>query len=140
MAHRVFGDVDEISGRLLSCTGEYLVFPHHENEIAQSEAQPANSSCATGFTQHLKVEGDSSKSKGSFYVRDLSAAGFTPAGIRYFFERAVSRAINLLSTLRGAERAVRAARLSRELRRGLKPASQGVGLQSTRNWGRATTT
>jgi cysteinyl-tRNA synthetase len=64
-----------------------LVFPHHENEIAQSEG-------ATGkqfvrhwlHFEHLKVEGETmSKSKGNYYTfRDLAAKGFTPAGIRYF--------------------------------------------------------
>jgi cysteinyl-tRNA synthetase len=64
-----------------------LVFPHHENEIAQSEG-------ATGkqfvrhwlHFEHLKVEGETmSKSKGNYYTfRDLTAKGFTPAGIRYF--------------------------------------------------------
>src|SRR5882672_6688264 len=64
-----------------------LVFPHHENEIAQSEG-------ATGkqfvrhwlHFEHLKVEGETmSKSKGNYFTfRDLTAKGFTPAGIRYF--------------------------------------------------------
>jgi cysteinyl-tRNA synthetase len=64
-----------------------LVFPHHENEIAQSEG-------ATGkqfvrhwlHFEHLKVEGETmSKSKGNYYTfRDLTAKGFTPVGIRYF--------------------------------------------------------
>ena len=67
--------------------GVDLVFPHHENEIAQSEG-------ATGLQfvrhwlhfEHLKVEGETmSKSKGNYYTfRDLTAKGFTPAGIRYF--------------------------------------------------------
>ena len=64
-----------------------LVFPHHENEIAQSEG-------ATGkqfvrywiHFEHLKVEGETmSKSKGNYYTfRDLTAKGFSPAAIRYF--------------------------------------------------------
>ncbi len=63
-----------------------LVFPHHENEIAQSEA-------ATGkpfakywlHAEHLKVEGETmSKSKGNFYTfRDLVEQGFDPVAIRY---------------------------------------------------------
>lgn len=66
--------------------GEDLVFPHHENEIAQSE-------CATGkkfvnywlHAKHLLVDGEKmSKSKGNFYtLRDLLAKGFQPAAIRY---------------------------------------------------------
>jgi len=71
----------------LHAGGIDLVFPHHENEIAQSEG-------ATGVQfvrhwlhfEHLKVEGETmSKSKGNYYTfRDLTAKGFTPAGIRYF--------------------------------------------------------
>ena len=64
-----------------------LVFPHHENEIAQSEG-------ATGkqfvkywiHFEHLKVEGETmSKSKGNYFTfRDIVAKGFSPAAIRYF--------------------------------------------------------
>ncbi|MGH9916045.1 MAG: cysteine--tRNA ligase, partial [Pyrinomonadaceae bacterium] len=63
-----------------------LIFPHHENEIAQSEG-------ATGkpfvnywlHAEHLKVEGETmSKSKGNFYTfRDLVALGYKPRAIRY---------------------------------------------------------
>jgi cysteinyl-tRNA synthetase len=64
-----------------------LVFPHHENEIAQSEG-------ATGkqfvrywiHFEHLKVEGETmSKSKGNYFTfRDIAAKGYSPAAIRYF--------------------------------------------------------
>ena len=63
-----------------------LVFPHHENELAQSE-------CATGkpfvrywvHPEFLIVEGDKmSKSLGNFYtLRDLAAEGYSPEVIRY---------------------------------------------------------
>ncbi len=63
-------------------------FPHHENEIAQTEA-------ATGkkfvnywmHTAHLMVEGQKmSKSLGNFYtLRDLLDKGFKPKAIRYTF-------------------------------------------------------
>jgi cysteinyl-tRNA synthetase len=66
--------------------GEDLVFPHHENEIAQSEG-------ATGkpFVKYwlhcrfLLVNGEKmSKSKGNFYtLRDLLAKGYDPMAIRY---------------------------------------------------------
>jgi cysteinyl-tRNA synthetase len=62
-----------------------LVFPHHENEIAQSEA-------ATGkqfvrywlHAEHLLVEGEKmSKSLGNFYtLRDLFAKGHKPSTLR----------------------------------------------------------
>src|ERR671915_2003084 len=64
-----------------------LVFPHHENEIAQSEG-------ATGkefvrywiHFEHLKVDGETmSKSKGNYYTfRDITEKGFSPAAVRYF--------------------------------------------------------
>ncbi len=66
--------------------GEDLIFPHHENEIAQSEA-------ATGkqFVKHwvhckyLIVEGKKmSKSMGNFFtLRELLEKGYDPMAIRY---------------------------------------------------------
>ncbi len=66
--------------------GVDLIFPHHENEIAQSEA-------ATGqefsrfwlHAAHLVVDGQKmSKSKGNFYtLRDLQEKGFDPRVLRY---------------------------------------------------------
>ena len=66
--------------------GEDNIFPHHENEIAQSEA-------ATGETfvnywlhcRHLLVDNmKMSKSLGNFYtLRDLLEQGFKAKGIRY---------------------------------------------------------
>src|SRR5437763_8413956 len=64
-----------------------LTFPHHENEIAQSEETTGNQFVRYWFHfEHLKVEGETmSKSKGNYYTfRDLRAKGFTPAGVRYF--------------------------------------------------------
>jgi len=62
------------------------IFPHHENEIAQSEA-------ATGLpfsrhwmhAAHLMVDGEKmSKSKGNFYtLRDLLKEGHDPRAIRF---------------------------------------------------------
>jgi cysteinyl-tRNA synthetase len=66
--------------------GEDLIFPHHENEIAQSEA-------ATGkqfvrywlHGKHLQVEGRKmSKSLGNYVtVRQLLDEGYDPASIRH---------------------------------------------------------
>ncbi len=66
--------------------GVDLAFPHHENEIAQSEA-------ATGkpfvkiwlHAEHLMVEGEKmSKSLGNFYtLRDLFKKGHKPSTIRF---------------------------------------------------------
>jgi cysteinyl-tRNA synthetase len=66
--------------------GSDLIFPHHENELAQSEA-------ATGkplarywvHAEHLMVNGEKmSKSLGNFFtLRDLLAQGYKPMAIRY---------------------------------------------------------
>jgi cysteinyl-tRNA synthetase len=88
-----------------------LVFPHHENEIAQSEG-------ATGkqfvrywiHFEHLKVEGETmSKSRGNYYTfRDLKAKGYSAAGIRYFLLSVpYNKQINLnFDVLAGAEKTV----------------------------------
>ena len=67
--------------------GVDLIFPHHENEIAQSE-------CATGkpfvkywmHNEHLLVDGAKmSKSLGNFYtLRDLIEKGISPLAFRYW--------------------------------------------------------
>jgi cysteinyl-tRNA synthetase len=88
--------------------GVDLIFPHHENEIAQSEG-------ATGkpfvrywvHAEFLMVEGEKmSKKKGNFYTfRDLVKQGFTPRAIRYLLLSApYHKQLNFtLEGLRGAE-------------------------------------
>jgi cysteinyl-tRNA synthetase len=66
--------------------GVDLLFPHHENEIAQSQ-------CCNGTTfsrhwyhsEHLLVDGTTmSKSKGNYYVLDdLVAKGYSAMAVRY---------------------------------------------------------
>jgi len=66
--------------------GEDLIFPHHENEIAQS-------TCGTGklfarhwmHVKHLLIDNETmSKSKGNFFtIPDLLARGHRPDAIRY---------------------------------------------------------
>jgi cysteinyl-tRNA synthetase len=70
--------------------GEDLMFPHHEDEIAQSEgagSQPAGRPFVKYWLHgaHLLVEGKKmSKSLGNFFtLRDLLAKGFTGREIRY---------------------------------------------------------
>ncbi|OIO26008.1 cysteine--tRNA ligase [Candidatus Micrarchaeota archaeon CG_4_10_14_0_2_um_filter_55_9] len=68
--------------------GVDLIFPHHENEIAQSEG-------ATGkpfvrywvHCEHLLVDGRKmSKSLANFYtLHDLEEKGFKPVALRYFY-------------------------------------------------------
>ena len=75
----------------LHCGGVDLIFPHHENEIAQSE-------CGTGkafvrhwmHVEHLMVDNETmSKSKGNFYtLPDVLARGHGPEAIRYLLLQA----------------------------------------------------
>ena len=88
-----------------------LVFPHHENEIAQSEG-------ATGkqfvrywiHFEHLKVDGETmSKSKGNYYTfRDITAKGYSPVAVRYFLLSVpYSKQLNFtFDALSGAEKTV----------------------------------
>lgn len=81
MAMRYLGETFDIHSG-----GSDLIFPHHENEIAQSEA-------ATGkpfarfwlHGEHLVVNGEKmSKSLGNYYtLRDLIALGHRASAIRY---------------------------------------------------------
>jgi cysteinyl-tRNA synthetase len=78
----------------LHCGGVDLIFPHHENEIAQS-------TCATGkpfvrhwmHVTHLLVDNETmSKSKGNFYtIPDLLERGHRPDAIRYLLSAAQYR-------------------------------------------------
>src|SRR3974390_169023 len=66
--------------------GEDLIFPHHENEIAQSEAMTGKT--FAHFWVHsrfLLVEGEKmAKSAGNFYTpRDLILMGHKPSSIRF---------------------------------------------------------
>ncbi len=123
----------------LHAGGEDLMFPHHENEIAQSESASGHT-----FARHwmhvrfLLVEGKKmSKSEGNFYtLRDLLLKGHRASAIRYlllsvpyrhqmnFTFEALSAATNAIDRLRtfharilrggfvaGADEAVRAATL-----------------------------
>lgn len=63
-----------------------LTFPHHENEIAQSEALTGKQFARYWLhSEHLIVEGQKmSKSLGNFYtLRDLMDQGHKPEAIRY---------------------------------------------------------
>ena len=62
------------------------IFPHHENEIAQSEAATGKPFVHTWLhAEHLVVEGQKmAKSAGNFFtLRDLLEKGYDPLAIRY---------------------------------------------------------
>src|SRR3984957_6524026 len=69
----------------LHAGGEDLIFPHHENEIAQSEALTGKPFVHFWFhSRFLLVEGEKmSKSAGNFFtLRDLALKGYKPSSIR----------------------------------------------------------
>ncbi len=78
----------------IHCGAVDNIFPHHENEIAQSEAVTG-----TMFSrfwihgEHLLVEGEKmAKSKGNFFtLRDLLERGYSALGIRYLLVSVPSR-------------------------------------------------
>jgi cysteinyl-tRNA synthetase len=70
----------------LHAGGEDLIFPHHENEIAQSESFTGEPFARFWFhARFLLVEGEKmSKSAGNFFtLRDLVLKGHKPSSIRY---------------------------------------------------------
>jgi len=70
----------------LHAGGEDLIFPHHENEIAQSEALSGKPFVRYWFhARFLLVEGQKmSKSLGNFFtIRDLVLRGHKPSSIRW---------------------------------------------------------
>jgi cysteinyl-tRNA synthetase len=70
----------------LHAGGEDLIFPHHENEIAQSEALSGKQFARYWFhARFLLVEGQKmSKSLGNFFtIRDLVLRGHKPSSIRW---------------------------------------------------------
>jgi cysteinyl-tRNA synthetase len=70
----------------LHAGGEDLIFPHHENEIAQSESLTGKTFANYWFhARFLLVEGEKmSKSLGNFFTpRDLVLKGYRPSSIRY---------------------------------------------------------
>jgi cysteinyl-tRNA synthetase len=82
MSHSAFnGETIDLHGG-----GIDLCFPHHENEIAQSECAHGQPFCKHWFhSAHLMVEGAKmSKSLGNLYtLDDLQAKGFHPMIVRY---------------------------------------------------------
>src|SRR5229473_1706333 len=114
--------------------GVDLAFPHHENEIAQSEA-------ATGKTfvrywlhaEHLLVEGEKmSKSLGNFFtLRDLFAKGYKPSAVRFALASVPYRR-QLNFTFEGLQQATsaieRLRNFSDRLAQGKFPAGQQPGM------------
>ncbi len=110
--------------------GVDLVFPHHENEIAQSEC-----ACGGGFAAHwfhithLLVDGGKmSKSRGNLYtLGDLAALGYTAMEVRYVLIGAHYRKqLNFtLDSLSGAREALaKLAKGARQLAAKIEPGTR----------------
>ena len=81
MAMKYLGETLDIH-----CGGVDLIFPHHENEIAQSEAITGKPFARFWLhSEFLNVDAQKmAKSAGNFYtLRDLLAMGYAPEAVRY---------------------------------------------------------
>jgi len=106
MAMKYLGETLDIHGG-----GIDLTFPHHENEIAQSEALTGKPFSRFWLhSEHLISEGQTmSKSLGNFFtLRDLTGKGFDPEAVRYLLASIPYRKkLNFtMDSLRSAETAV----------------------------------
>ena len=112
--------------------GVDLIFPHHENEIAQSEGcldHPWVNHWVHGG--HLMVEGEKmSKSLGNFYtLRDLIAKGIDPVAFRFAIQsNHYRRMLNFsFESLQAAENALKRIRIFRKrMEEGQAPAGEGT--------------
>ena len=83
MSMKILGETFDVH-----CGGVDLIFPHHENEIAQSESATGKPFVRTWLhAEHLIVDGQKmSKSLGNQYtLADLLARGCSPRALRYLF-------------------------------------------------------
>lgn len=88
MAEELLGDLPiDIHGG-----GVDLIFPHHENEIAQAEGATNKPFCRFWVhVEHLMIEEEEkaekmSKSLGNVYnLEDIVAKGFSPSALRYLY-------------------------------------------------------
>jgi cysteinyl-tRNA synthetase len=93
----------------IHCGGVDNIFPHHENEIAQSEAVTSRPFSRFWLhAEHLLVENEKmAKSKGNFFtLRDLLEKGYTASAIRYLL-LSVQYRKQLNFTMAGLEQAQR---------------------------------
>ncbi|SFR37900.1 cysteinyl-tRNA synthetase [Yoonia tamlensis] len=130
MAHDLLGESFDIHGG-----GNDLMFPHHENEIAQSCCAAGHADDGTGFANYwlhnemLQVEGKKmSKSLGNFFtVRDLLDQGVPGEVIRFVFLQTHYRK-PMDWTAEKAEQAAATLKKWRTLTAGLEPHSEADDL------------
>jgi cysteinyl-tRNA synthetase len=113
----------------LHAGGEDLTFPHHENEIAQSEALTGKQFVRLWFhVRFLLVEGKKmSKSEGNFFtLRDLLLKGHKPSAIRYLLASVpYTRQLNF--TFAGLEQAAHSVQRLRDFKSRLSMANLPAG-------------
>ena len=113
----------------LHAGGEDLIFPHHENEIAQSESATGKPFAHFWFhARFLLVEGEKmSKSLGNFYtLRDLVLKGHKPSSIRYLLASVPYR--NQLNfTFQGLQQAAASVERLRNFRQRLEKGKSAEG-------------
>ncbi len=131
----------------LHAGGEDLIFPHHENEIAQSESLTGKPFAHFWFhARFLLVEGEKmSKSAGNFFtLRDLVLKGYKPSAIRYLLSQVPYR--NQLNfTFDGLQAAAASVerlrnfrqRLAGKFAEGSSLAITGLGEQTSKRLGEA---
>ena len=93
----------------IHCGGVDNIFPHHENEIAQSEAVTSKPFARFWLhAEHLLIENEKmAKSKGNFFtLRDLLDKGYSAQAIRYLL-LSVQYRKQLNFTIAGMEQAQR---------------------------------
>ena len=118
--------------------GEDLMFPHHENEIAQSESASGKT-----FARHwmhirfLLVEGKKmSKSLGNFYtLRDLLLRGYKASAIRFLLT-AVPYRNQLNFTFEGLTESTNAVERLRTFAQRMRTGEFPAGQQCIRFWKR----
>ena len=119
MAMRYLGETLDIH-----CGGIDLMFPHHENEIAQSEGLTGRPFARYWLhNAHLAdASGEKmSKSTGNIAtLRDLLAAGYDPSAIRYFLVAGAHYRQSLKFDEQGLHQAEEAVRRLREFARRLQ--------------------
>ncbi|MBZ5531724.1 MAG: cysteine--tRNA ligase [Acidobacteriia bacterium] len=113
----------------LHAGGEDLTFPHHENEIAQSEALSGKTFAR--FWMHVRfllVEGKKmSKSEGNFYtLRDLVLKGHKPSAIRFLLT-SVPYTKQLNFTFAGLEQGAKSVERLREFKSRIERAQLAPG-------------
>ncbi len=140
MAMKYLGETFDLHGG-----GQDLQFPHHENEIAQSEGSTGKLFSKYWIhSEFLKIDDVTmSKSKGNFFTyRDLAEQGYSPLAMRYLLLSVPYRKqLNFtFEGLQGAESTVERLRNFRSLVRDAKGGGLSVTEGVTRNGASAAAT